>query len=323
MRRWLQLIWLLLAVSAFAHAPEPRLFHLKFGVASTLYQYDAGNNLTNLVAQASSLSESFDAYNRMTSYTDADGNLIQYRYDNNGNVTNLIYPGGKTVTYFYDSLNRLTNVTDWSGRKTVMTYDLASHLTSILRPNGTVRTNYYDLAGQVTNIVEQLTNRIPIAVFRFNYNLNATMQWEFAAPLPHAVTVPTRNMTYDDDNRLSTFGGVGVNVDNDGNLTYGPVTNNTFATYTYNARNQLLSAGGLSYAYDPAQNRTAVTNGATVTKLIIAPNSQALMRVKNGVTNYYVYGVGLLYQVTDTAVATNTLTYPNPGERINCRVRET
>jgi len=34
-----------------------------------------------------------------------------------------------------------------------------------------------------------------------------------------------------------------------------------------------------------------------------------LMRIKNGVTNYYIYGAGLLYQVTETATATNTLSY--------------
>lgn len=33
------------------------------------------------------------------------------------------------------------------------------------------------------------------------------------------------------------------------------------------------------------------------------------MRINNGVTNYYVYGAGLLYQVTETATSTNTLTY--------------
>ena len=45
---------------------------------------------------------------------------------------------------------------------------------------------------------------------------------------------------------------------------------------------------------------------------VINPNAslpQVLMRIKNGVTNYYVYGAGLLYQVTETATATNTLTY--------------
>lgn len=34
-----------------------------------------------------------------------------------------------------------------------------------------------------------------------------------------------------------------------------------------------------------------------------------LMQVKNGVTNYYIYGPGLLYQITETASGTNTLTY--------------
>jgi hypothetical protein len=45
---------------------------------------------------------------------------------------------------------------------------------------------------------------------------------------------------------------------------------------------------------------------------VINPNaklSQVLMRIKNGVTNYYVYGAGLLYQVTESPTATNTLTY--------------
>jgi hypothetical protein len=36
---------------------------------------------------------------------------------------------------------------------------------------------------------------------------------------------------------------------------------------------------------------------------------QVLMRIENGVTHYYIYGAGLLYQITETAAATNTLTY--------------
>lgn len=33
------------------------------------------------------------------------------------------------------------------------------------------------------------------------------------------------------------------------------------------------------------------------------------MRIKNGVTNYYIYGAGLLYEVTETSTVTNTRTY--------------
>jgi RHS repeat-associated protein len=125
-------------------------------------------------------------------------------------------------------------------------------------------------------------------------------------------------MTFHDDNRIATFKGPSmgspqsVSNDDDGNLTSGPLTNDTFVTYGYDARNRLTNAAVVSYAYDPAGNRVGITNGASVTRFVINPNaalSQVLVRVKGGVTNYYVYGLGLLYEVTESATATNTLTY--------------
>ena len=100
--------------------------------------------------------------------------------------------------------------------------------------------------------------------------------------------------------------------DADGNLTNAPLTNGTFAIYTYDARNRLLNVGGVTNAYDPAGNRIGMIQGTNATIFVVNPNAklpQVLMRIKNGVTNYYVYGAGLLYQVTETATATNTLTY--------------
>src|SRR6266478_830563 len=169
-----------------------------------------------------------------------------------------------------------------------------------------------DAAGQMTNLTEQTANSLPIAVFRFNWDAAARAQWEFAAPLPHTNGVPTRTMTYDDDNRLATVNGLSVTSDLDGNLTSAPLTNSTFASYTYDARNRLLNAGGVTNAYDAMNNRVGQTSGTNITILVVDPNfnlSRVLMRIKNGVTNYYIYGPGLLYQITETATATNTLTY--------------
>jgi RHS repeat-associated protein len=229
-----------------------------------------------------------------------------------------VYPGNRNVYYAFDSLNRLTNVTDWANRQTMIGYDLASRVTSITRPNGTVRKINYDVAGQTTSIVEQLTNGAPIAFSRLNWDNAARVQWEFAAPLPHTNTAPpTRTMTFDDDNHLETFNGNPVTNDLDGNMTGGPLTNATFATYTYDARNRLTQTlnsqqSTLNYSYDPAGNRIAMTNGANVTRYVVNPNAklpQVLMLIQNGITNYYIYGQGLLYQITETATATNTLTY--------------
>jgi RHS repeat-associated protein len=289
-----------------------RLTNRTDNVATTLYGFDANGNRTSATENSQTNSWTYDAYNRVSSCKDIYGNLIQYRYDANGNVTNLIYPGGKNVYYAYDSLNRLTNVTDWAGRKSAMTYDLNSHITSLTRPNGSYRTLSYDAAGQATNVLEQMSNSLPIAIFKYNWTNSGNMAWEFAAPLPHSATVPTRSMTYDDDNRLATFNGLSVYSDADGNLTNAPLTNSTFVSYAYDARNRLLNAGGVTNVYDAMNNRIGQINGTNTTIFVVNPNAklpQVLMRIQNGVTNYYIYGSGLLYQVTETATATNTLTY--------------
>jgi RHS repeat-associated protein len=303
--------------NTYSYDAKGRLTSRADNVGTTTYNYDPNNNITNTSENGFTNSWTYDAYNRVTSCKDAYGNLIQYKYDANGNVTNLIYPGGKNVYYAFDSNNHMTNVTDWSGRKTGLTYDLDGRVTSITRPNGTYRTISYDAAGEATNILEQTALGFPIALFRYNWNNAAEAQWEFAAPLLHTNAPPTRTMTYDDDNRLATFklgtsSTLTVGSDADGNLTNAPLMTNALVAYTYDARNRLQNAGGVTNGYDPAGNRVGIIYGTNSVSYVVNPNSklsQVLMRAKNGVTNYYIYGAGLLYEVTETATATNTLTY--------------
>jgi RHS repeat-associated protein len=289
-----------------------RLTNRTDNVGATFYSFDADNNVTNVSENGLTNVWTYDAYNRVSSYQDVYGNLIQYRHDANGNVTNLVYPGTKNVYYAFDSHNHITNITDWSGRKTSIAYDLAGHTTTLTRPNGSYRTMGYDSAGQLTNIWEQMSNSLPIAWFRLNWTNSGNLAWEFAAPLPHAAIVPTRTMTYDADNRLNKVDNNTVTVNADGNLTAGPLTNDTFANYTFDARNRLSNVGGVTNAYDMSGNRVGLVYGTNSSIFVINPNSalpQVLMRIKNGVTNYYVYGAGLLYQITEAATGTNTVTY--------------
>ncbi len=302
--------------TSFLYDGRGRLTNRTDLVGTTAWQYDGNGNVTKLTdtinSQPSTLSFTYDAYDRLSAFTNAAGYVIQYRYDANGNLTDLVYPGNRTVTYYYDSLNRLTNVTDWASRQTTLTYDLASRLTSITRPNGTVRLLNYDAGGETTNIVEKTLSNFPIAFFTLGWTNSGWVAWEFGAPLPQTNSLPARTMSFDGDNCLTNFNGLAVGRDADGNMASGPLTNSTLATYVYDARNRLLAAGGLSYGYDPAGNRTALTNGAAVTQWVINPNEklpQVLMRIGSGVTNYYIYGAGLLYEVTETASSTNTLTY--------------
>jgi RHS repeat-associated protein len=228
-----------------------------------------------------------------------------------------VYPGGKNVYYSFDSNNHMTNVTDWAGRKTSVTYDLAGHLTSITRPNGTQRIINYDKDGEATNIIEEAASKYPIAFYTLGWTNSGRIAWEFGAPLPHTNAPPSRTMTYDNDNRLATFklgtsSTLTVGSDADGNLTNAPLTTNALAAYAYDARNRLLNVGGVTNFYDAMNNRYLQTQGTNATMFVVNPNAklpQVLMRIKNGVTNYYVYGAGLLYQVTEAASGTNVLTY--------------
>ena len=298
--------------STYSYDAKGRLSSRADSVGTTTYNNDPNNNLTSIVENGLTNSWTYDAYNRVSSCSDVFGNVIQYRYDANGNVTNVIYPNGKNVYYAFDSNNHMTNVTDWAGRKTAIAYDLAGHVTGITRPNGTQRAISYDAAGQPTNILETTAIGFPIAWFKLNWDSAARAQWEFAAPPPHVTTVATRTMAYDDDNKLTTFNGLSIGSDLDGNLTNAPLIGTNFTSYVYDARNRLLSAGGVTNIYDPAGNRIGIIYGTNSIAYVVNPNSklpQVLMRIKNGVTNYYIYGVGLLYEITETATATNTRSY--------------
>jgi len=95
-------------------------------------------------------------------------------------------------------------------------------------------------------------------------------------------------------------------------LPIGSSTIGYFTNYAYDTRNRLLSAGGVTNGYDALNNRIGQVSGTNTTVYVVNPNAalpQVLMRVKNGITNYYIYGAGLLYQITEAATGTNTLTY--------------
>lgn len=67
-------------------------------------------------------------------------------------------------------------------------------------------------------------------------------------------------MTYGTDNRLATYNGQPVTYDADGNMTTGPLGSDTASQFTYDSRNRLMSAGGLTYTYDALYTRVAVTD---------------------------------------------------------------
>ena len=84
---------------------------------------------------------------------------------------------------------------------------------------------------------------------------------------PNPGVLATVNMTYDDANRLKTYNGEAVRYDEKGNMTYGPV-DGKMQELTYDCRNRLVEAGGITYTYDAENTRIATTEDGLTTEYI-------------------------------------------------------
>lgn len=280
---------------------EGRLKKKTDGVGETNYTYFANGLLHTVAEGGKTTTRTYDALNRLQSYQDGEGNTIAYTYWPSGELKTLTYPGNKTVTYTYDDFGRLWKVTDWNNKTTTYTYWENGLLRKVERPNGTVREQSYDAAGQLRYVRETKAG-VFFAFQELRYDADGRIEYSFLHPMPAPITLPSDNMLFDADNRLSSFNGdAGVTYDEDGNLTRGPGLNGVVpatANFTYDSRNRLTSHGGSSYRYNPDGLRVEVTGTGACT-YVIDPNaalSRTLTRTKNGVTTYYIYGVGLLYE---------------------------
>jgi RHS repeat-associated protein/uncharacterized repeat protein (TIGR01451 family) len=152
----------------------------------TNFQYDALNRLTviDYPSPDADVSLVYDAVGSRQSMSDGTGvttydyddlyrvititaplGTVGYSYDNVGNRTELIYPGGNGVSYSYDDANRLDTVTDWNQLTIVdYDYDAANRLTGASLPNGVGTSYQYDDANRLTAL-DNVKGEDPVSSF--------------------------------------------------------------------------------------------------------------------------------------------------------------
>ena len=219
------------------------------------YTWDAGNRLTQIVDSTSGpITRSYDGLDRLIQEVTPQG-TISYTYDAAGRRTTMTVLGQSSINYTYDSADRLTQIAQ--GLDTIgFAYDNAGRRTSLTLPNGVVTESAYDPAGRLTGLTYRLGST---ALGTLTYIYNAAGErvqvggtWARTS-LPSAVASATHNAA---DHQL-TFGSTPLTYDLNGNLT-SDGTN----TYTWDARNRLVSIGGgtaASFQYDPLGRRTRKT----------------------------------------------------------------
>ncbi len=228
------------------------------------YTYDAVGNRLTMTDGSGTMSYAYDGFNRLRlkSVAGSGFHLVQYIYDPVGNRIRMVYyrPAGRTVSYAYDNVNRLSSVTDWTaGKMTSYSYDANSNLVNMMYPNGRETGYTYDDGNRLVNLVntdgagvvsgyaytlDAVGNRLQVTETGPGNSSSVTAyEYDLLSRL-HTVTFPGTTVTYTYDpmgNRLSM-------------ATTAGNTSSTIA-YSYDAGDQLLSAGETTYTYDSNGNR--------------------------------------------------------------------
>lgn len=201
----------------------------------------------------------YDGAGNLTEVTYPNGDSLSYTYDTAGRRTAMTYPDDSTVDYSYDGNGRLTAVTHSTGGTASYGYDDDGRLLTETLSDGTTRSYQYT-DGRLTS-----------------YTQNGT----------------TTNLTYDTSGRIaSTSGGEDW-------------------TFDYDPAGQLTSAAGPSgshsYSYDAVGN-IATKDGVTLT----VDDANQLVTDSQGVT-YNHDEAGRLTGVTEADGTVRTFEYDSRG----------
>ena len=276
------------------------------------YTYDANGNLIKVEDSKGIIKRTYDSLDRVTSYTDYNGNTIKYSYDELGNLLSITYPGGEVVRYEYYKNGWLKRVVDNNGKVTSYTYNALGQVATCTRPNNTKEIRSYDPKTSRLLVQREIRNDSNGAfveeISNYVYTYNASGNIESVEGFDNeSEGLKTASFKYDSANRLIEYNGKEVKYDADGNMVYGPV-DGVMTDLSYDCRNRLIYAGGVRYEYDAENTRIAeetsdyravfVTdvNSAELSKVLVKKTYKKTNGVvsTNSIDRLYVYGYGLI-----------------------------
>jgi RHS repeat-associated protein len=230
--------------------------------STTTYTWDAGNRLTQTVDSISgTITRSYDGLDRLTQEGTPNG-TVNYTYDAASRRATMTVLGQPTVTYTYDNADRLTQISQ--GTSTVgVGYDTAGRRTSLTLPSGVVTEYAYDGASRLTGLTYK-NGQTTLGALTYTYDAAGNRESVGGTWARTMLPEPVSSASYNANNQQVAFGGQTQTFDLNGNLTSDGAT-----TYTWDARNRLISLSGpgltASFQYDPLGRRTQKTIDGTAT----------------------------------------------------------
>lgn len=275
----------------------------------TTMTYDANGNVRT-VRDARDLGThelTYDARNRVETYTDPLGETETYDYDGMGNIVSKVDRKNQTTSYTYDALDRLKTITYADSSGVTVTWDAGDRRRQFVDTvNGTIAHDYdgldrltretspqgqvdyaYDVTGRRTQLT--ITGQAPVT-----YDYDDADRLTQVAQGTRAV-----NFTYDAADRRATL----------------ILPNGVVGTYGFDDADQLLSiaydkgvthVGAIAYTYDSAGRRVG-QSGSLAKLLMPATVGSAVYNAANRLTSWG--GTSLSYDDNGNLTSAGSTTY--------------
>jgi len=284
------------------------------------YTYDetAGGNkgigkLTKVTDQSGTTSYQYNAFGLISQATQVIGGktyIAQYQFDGNRQLTGVVYPNGRIITYSFNLLGQVTGLTSLyqSQTKTLasnMTYLPMGPMRSLTYGNGKVLTQVFDqdyrltnknTTGISTNVYGyDLMNNITSITDSLNTSTNQTFTYDKLSRLTNA-NGEYGSLAYAYDkigNRLSKTDN--SNVDN---YEYGStshqltkMTGSNPLTFSYDAIGNTLTKGDLTFSYNQQGRLKTASKVGMNANYTYNSNGQRVLKQVEGVTTHFIYNL--------------------------------
>jgi RHS repeat-associated protein len=199
----------------------------------------------------------------------------------------------------YPDANRLYKVAQGS-TNTAIGYDNANRRNSLTLPNGIVLTYGFDNDSRINSMSYQVgTTSVGSLTYQYDAaGRRIQVGGSLAATgFPQAMS----SAAYDVANELTNWNGTTITPDANGNIL-----NDGVASYTWNARNQLISRGSTSFQYDSYGRRTL--NAAGNSLLYEGLNAGQELSGTTPVANRILGGIDEFFNRTDSTGAYSPIT---------------
>lgn len=242
----------------------------------------------------------FDGFGRLTSTTSispTDTRQLSFRYDPEGNRTQITWPDSNYVQYTYDGLNRIDQVrengaTSGPGLLADYSYDALGRRSGISFGNSSSASYGYDGISRIASVGQSRASAPWSVSYGFSYNEAGQVIQRTLDNDSYTYLSAPESKTYTPDglNRYASVAGMSFGYDLRGNLT-----SDGSRSFTYDYENRLLTAAGsspLSLSYDPMGRLMTTTSGGIATRYLYDGDDLIGEYTNGTLARRYVHGAG-------------------------------